>query len=815
MASARPLRVASVPVVYLVLAVAVTWPLVLVATTEIDIRQNDDPLFIMSQLEWQSYALFNAPGEFFLGNIFYGSGGALFGSDLLLGAVPVFLVLKLVLPNSVAAFNGLYILAFAANATAFYFAFHRLTGNRRAAFVGGLVFAFAPLPLHHSFHVNHNLAWWLPLVLLFGARFGQTLRWKFLAAAVLCVWLAFVTTVHYAFMSSIVLLVFGIVPAVVRTWRRREYRWVLPALTAVILISIPFVPVVLSYLDFSSAWGIERSAGEMQYYSSQPADYLSPGDRMRWYGGLAERYPRQSPERTLFPGFVPIVLALAGGALGLGRADRSRGIAVAAIALTAAALLLSFGLRVTWPRLGLDIPLPMEFLREHFTVFRSIRVMARYSLLLNFGLAILAGVALCRAHQLSVRGLSRHIPVLFVTAALLAEAWPNPLPTIAVPSHPALQSALYAAPRGAVVFVPVEELVKSGGSDLVWLNTLAKGGPSVSGASGIVWPQVARYAKALDRMSSAEVADTLAALTSAGIRHIIIDDSKISTLQRYALAGVADQYWVESVTQAQEFRLVTLKTPTAPAIARWLDLGSDLLINRMRPGERLIATLVFRNDSGGPWIPLPDSRYRDIILTWHDATGSQVLTTTYSFLPPPFLASRTAFSIPVTIRSPGTEGEYQVEVQIDGEVVAQQSVVVETIRSFEFDGTAQGLKAEIQLASPSEFTVFPGEEIPIRVNVFNQGTVRWFDPEVFRLGGRFQLIGNDGALEPVGEEWRIMREPHVYGGTNPGQGYSFAGRVKAPMERGSYIVTASAVAELVAWFDVEPVKIMVHVVSGD
>ena len=105
---------------YLAVAIAFTHPLVLVAGTHIAYKPSGDQLFILSILEWSRTALFSNPAELFVGNFYYGSGGALFGSDLLLGFLPIYGPVAWVVQNPVLAYSITHIAAFVLNAGAMY-----------------------------------------------------------------------------------------------------------------------------------------------------------------------------------------------------------------------------------------------------------------------------------------------------------------------------------------------------------------------------------------------------------------------------------------------------------------------------------------------------------------------------------------------------------------------------------------------------------------------------------------------------------------------------------------------------------------------
>ena len=127
-------------------------------------------------------------GSFFEGNFYYGSGGALFGSDLLLGFLPIYGPLALLSQSPVLAYSLTHILSFALNASAMYATVLVLTGSRPAPCWPGRCTPFGPLQLAYANHFQFLGAWYLPLVLLFGIRLWRGGGWLDFGLATLMVW---------------------------------------------------------------------------------------------------------------------------------------------------------------------------------------------------------------------------------------------------------------------------------------------------------------------------------------------------------------------------------------------------------------------------------------------------------------------------------------------------------------------------------------------------------------------------------------------------------------------------------------------------
>ncbi len=684
-------------VAYVAVTLAFTYPLVAKLTSEIDARfEGVDPLFVLSTLEWERFALLHARGEFFSGNIFFGSGGALFSSDLLLGALPLYVVLRIPFAP-VAAFNLLYVVSFFLNAALMYAAVYTILRNRPAAFLAGLIFAFGPLGLHHAMHVQLNFVWWIPLVLLFAIRFARYLRWRDFATAVLLVGIAGVTAVQIGFIAAVVLIAFGLVPGLMLAYRRLVWRPPILALLAGGVAAAPFLPIALGYLEFAETWGVERSSEQVARLAARIPDYLSPGDRYRWAGFLAERFGSETPERNLLPGLIPIVLAIAGAWMGFARGARLRGLTVITLLVAALAVVLAFGVGLQWSRFGIDWTLPYARLFEWFTPLRAIQAVGRFSLLLNFALAMLAAVAV---HRLAARPEVRLPAWSFGAIAavlVLIESFPTPLPTAPAPVDGDLLAVLESGSGGPTLILPVTDRLD--GQSRVWTNTLAGNGPLVYGYSGERWPVLDGYDRAIVWMSSGEMDGTVAALRAAGIRRIVIAHDRLNEEEAAAWMGLAEHQLVTAVVNSGGVTMYDLVATPPPASSGWADLEGRVGMQVAPAGTRVSALLEISNPGPEPWVPAGDAGRRELSLGFEDANGIAVAASEQTFFPPPFMRSGATFELSVSFSVPTEPGRYVLIGRIDREVFLSQNMLVEGVAGGDPGDGQSGKSAEAGLVS--------------------------------------------------------------------------------------------------------------------
>ena len=813
----RRRRHAAVALLYAAAALVFTHPLWLVPGTHIAYKPGGDQLWTLSLLEGMRTALFSSPGDFFEGNFYFGSGGALFGSDLLLGFLPIYGPLAWTTQNPVLAYSLTHVAAYVLNAGAMYATVLVLTRSRPGALLAGAVYAFGPLQLAYANHFQFLGAWWLPLVLLFGIRVWRGGGWPDFALATLMVWVQFATNAHLGVMAAMVYAAFVVAPACRRVVADRDFRSGLAMLAAGIAVSAPFVPIVHGYLSFADAWRAERDITEVQGWSAQLRDYLSPSGRLRWHEALAERFPVPTGERRVFPGFVPPLLAALGAGAGLiGRRATGRSlrtVTVLLLALAAAAVLFSLGTHWKRHEIVSDVELPYLLLFENVPVFRGIRVVARFSLLAHFAAAVLAGIGVCAiARRLPRWSLAAPLVGLLTAALVLVEAAPRPLATFSIPTNAPLRAALRETTPAPMLFVPV-----SGNQEIrrLWMVTEAGAGPMVNGYSGHVWKQTWHFRDATQDLMAGELAGLAAGLQAYGIRTVVVDLAQVSGPDNALWEEFAAGPWVVYLRRVDRHFFITLADPARPAADRWADLDTTLLAEVVALGIGFVDALVMHNPNEAPWTPPGDSRVRRVKAQWVREDGSVALTFESDVLPPPFLRPGQVRATPMHMFTPSQTGHYVLRAAADGEQLLERNVRVEPVEPAAFEGSADAMFASLALRTPASFVAAPGERLPLHVDALNTGRKSWNDEASIRLGWRWWAVDDDGSeIEQPQYEGRLPLLGHSFGEIPPGRGYAFAGQLWAPDEPGRYVVRVSMLVELVAWFSIDPTEIEIVVMPS-
>src|SRR4051812_15770957 len=176
---ARPSTVAAL---YVIVALAMTWPLVRVITRQVA-GDAGDTLFNCWVLLWTSGQVLRALagdvaalGDYFNGNIFYPARLTLAYSNHLtpqmLQALPVLASTG----NIVLAYNLLFLGTIVLSGLGMYLLVRELTDQPAAAFLAGLAFAFAPYRLDQFEHLEVLSSQWMPFAFFGLRRFFTTRR---------------------------------------------------------------------------------------------------------------------------------------------------------------------------------------------------------------------------------------------------------------------------------------------------------------------------------------------------------------------------------------------------------------------------------------------------------------------------------------------------------------------------------------------------------------------------------------------------------------------------------------------------------------
>jgi hypothetical protein len=505
----RHLLIAAI-VFFTAIAALMTWPQVTLFTTHA--ADHTDVYFNMWRISWVAHALRSAPSTLFDGNIYYPEPNTLAFSDAMLveGLIGAPLLWAGVRP--VLVHNSLLLGAVIASAVGVFVLVERLTRNRAAAVIAGIIFAFAPYRFEHDMHLELQWTAWMPWALWAVHRTIDTGRWLHGLQAGLFVALQMLSSVYYGvFLAAILPLVGGVLLlSVPRAQTLRALRALaLGAAVAAIVCSVYAVP----YLAASRQVG-GRSIEEISKFSARPSDYLVATPDNRIYGGLFEA----PSERRLFPGIVPVLLAIAGLLL-----RRPTPVAVAYLIGLVVAFEMSLGLHGYTYR----------FLHEHVPVLAGLRAPARLGIFVVFFLAVLAAHGYAALHD-AVSATARRVLAVVIPCALLIEyaAFPRQLvPYENVP--PQVYAFLARLPPGVLAEFPMPSVNTVPGPDAryAYMSTF-HWHRLVNGYSGY---HPASYLRRLDHLQSFPDRSSLEVLRRAGVTYVLVHLSDYESEQQLLL----------------------------------------------------------------------------------------------------------------------------------------------------------------------------------------------------------------------------------------------------------------------------------------
>ncbi|MBI4264726.1 MAG: hypothetical protein HY657_10145 [Acidobacteria bacterium] len=313
---------------YLVITLAATWPLA--AGLGRDVAWDlGDPVLNMWILAWDCEQIRAILGgdvsrvlTFFDANIFHPAPLSLAYSEHLIAQAIQILPVYLVTGNPILCYNLLFLSTFVLSGLGMYLLVRELTGNAAAAFIAGLVFAFAPYRVPQSSHLQVLSSQWMPFALYLLRRYFDTGRVALLGGAALAVVAQNLSCGYY-------LLYFTPFVAAYALWeigQRRRWShartWMQLGAAAAIAVALTAL-FVLPYATLRARMTTARLPAEVSRFSADVHSYVTPFGEQRVWGRLLRGLPK--PEGELFPGVVPILLALVGVATGFrgrGRAPR-------------------------------------------------------------------------------------------------------------------------------------------------------------------------------------------------------------------------------------------------------------------------------------------------------------------------------------------------------------------------------------------------------------------------------------------------------------------------------------------------------------
>lgn len=532
-------EIAAVTAGFGAVAIATTWPLVLVLGSQLP-SDLGDPLLNAWTLAWDASRIPHGLAGFWDAPNFFPYRHTLAYSEHLLGIAVFTAPLQWVTHNPVLVYNVAFIVSVIWSGAGMYVLARSLTGRRDAALVAGAIYACLPFRASHISHLQWLMNGWLPVGLWALHRYFATGRRRHLLVTAVCFLLQGMTGMYFLYFALIPFVVVAMAE-LIRTrvpWSRVARHLVMGLLLAVAAM----VPVVRAYVAVSQEQGLRRTKEDIASHSADVADYVRAAPQVR----LWSRLGTTGAEHDLFPGAIALTLAVA-GLVGIRRTKRVA--TYATIALIA--FVLSLGAAPTaWGR-SLHVPGPYGWLLAIVPGLDALRAVSRLGWIVALAIAVLAafGAAGLLA-RLEAR--ARRLAVALLVAGVVVEGWSAPIATRALtamtlPGERDAYEYLRQSPPGGVLELPTSLQRFERESQYQYL-TLAHGHPVVNGYSGYVSPLLSFFAGAQSPLKEADrLGDSIAALRAVGVRYLVVhfdafDEPPAAEAWRAALSAERSQF---------------------------------------------------------------------------------------------------------------------------------------------------------------------------------------------------------------------------------------------------------------------------------
>ncbi len=313
--------------VYSVLAMAMTWPLTARLSSALP-SDLADPGLNAWVLAWGSQhvlRLFRGELGAFVGfwdaNILHPAPLALAYSESLIAPALQVAPLYGLTGDPVLCHNVLVLSSFVLSGLGAFLLTRELVGQEHpvAAFFGGLLYAFALYRVEQLPHLQVLSAHWMPFVLLGLWRFMASGRMRPLVWGVLAL-LAQNLSCGYHLLYFPLFLPGFVLFAMGRLRRLRSRRIWAGLIGGALFTLTATVPLFLPYVALREQEPTRRSLLEVEQFSADVYSFLTAPEYLGFWGPRLQMVPR--PEGGLFPGFVPVLLALVALTAVLGRAWR-------------------------------------------------------------------------------------------------------------------------------------------------------------------------------------------------------------------------------------------------------------------------------------------------------------------------------------------------------------------------------------------------------------------------------------------------------------------------------------------------------------
>jgi hypothetical protein len=467
--------------------------------------------------------------------IFYPHTNTLAFSENLFGIAILVAPIYWLTKNAVLTYNVAFISSFTIAGVGMYLLVRALTGSRHAAWIGAVFYAFGPFRLAQMAHIQMVATGWLPITLFALHRYLESRRraWLALFIAAYALQATSNSYVAYFLMVPVGVVIAAYLGRVRDAWGSTFGDLAIAALTLGAILS----PVVYHYDRARIDLGQQRGEHEIETFSADLRAYVVGKTSIGIWRWLPTAVPTD-PEKELFPGVVPVLLAAVAIVAACRRRDDTTLQIVASYgAIAAIAMILSLGPVVhTWGSVVTQHG-PYGWLYRIVPGWGGMRVPARFAIIVVAALAVLASVG-ARVLLSPIGPSARTIATVAIAAAIFAEGWSVPIWLVAYSGRGRVQDRAVAdwlrgKPDGAVLHLPVHT------DDYPQLHhqfvTLEPGHPLVSAYSGWESPLLRLFKEPGSPLYDFDhYPAVVRMLRAAGIRYVVVDDEDFTAGQREA-----------------------------------------------------------------------------------------------------------------------------------------------------------------------------------------------------------------------------------------------------------------------------------------
>ncbi|MBC7230342.1 MAG: glycosyltransferase family 39 protein [Actinobacteria bacterium] len=411
---------ALVLLLFLVLTIIFTWPLVLHLHNGV-LGGHGDTLLNTWIMSWNAHALFSHPGSLFQGNIIYPSRDVLTYSEVMmvesLFAAPVYHAAR----NPVLAYNIVLVLGSVLGAFGCYLLIKELTGSRWGGIAGGVFFALCPYKMSKIGHLQIFFSPFLPFMILHLYRYLEHHRTRNLLLFGTFFLLQALSSWHYLVFCS---LSAGLLCFWYALFARDSRQWSRLGLAVLVMFVAvaAMVPLAIPYFRSNARLPhFERTLDDSEYWSARPGDFLNVLPENLIYGSAPAFFTEGNilAENVLYPGLLVVILALAGILIRKRRGDDARVFQRDASTMKGYFALLIFVsvILMLGPRVG-GVKNPFYIFLYHLGLLKFIRMPSRFFINAVLGLSVLCGYGIAKI-SLWARSWRNNLTVAKVVAGCL------------------------------------------------------------------------------------------------------------------------------------------------------------------------------------------------------------------------------------------------------------------------------------------------------------------------------------------------------------------------------------------------------------